>query len=184
MSPTEYLAWEREQPGKHQLLDGAVFAIAGGSPLHNRLSARVLALLDVALRGGPCGPFSSDQKVFIPVTGNFVYPDGSVVCGEVALHEGTADVIDNPRVVFEVLSKSTEQHDRGDKWSDYRSVASLTDYVLVSQRLARIEHFAREADGSWRYRVAGAGGEVRLTTGTVLRVDDVFAGALDLPGDV
>ncbi|OJY15628.1 MAG: hypothetical protein BGO98_23390 [Myxococcales bacterium 68-20] len=184
MTPAEYLEWERTQREKHQLLHGEVYAMAGGSPRHNRLCVRILARLDAALQGGPCGAFSSDQKVFIPASGNFVYPDGTVVCGPVQLHDGTADVIDNPRVVVEVLSKSTEPHDRGDKWEDYRSIPSLSDYVLVSQRLARLEHFAREADGSWRYRVVGAGGRLELTTGTILVVDEIFEGALDLPGDV
>jgi len=183
MSPAEYLAWERTQREKHQLLHGEVYAMAGGSPRHNRLCARVLARLDDALRGSSCGPFSSDQKVFIPATNNFVYPDATVVCGPVELYPGTNDVIDNPGVVVEVLSKSTEQHDRGDKWEDYRSIPSLTDYVLVSQRLARLEHFARESDGSWRYRVVGAGGRLQLTTGAVLVVDEIFEGAFDLPGD-
>lgn len=183
MSPAEYLAWERTQREKHQLLHGEVYAMAGGSPRHNRLCARILARLDAALRGSSCGPFSSDQKVFIPATSNFVYPDGTVVCGPVELHPGTNDVIDNPKVVVEVLSKSTEQHDRGDKWEDYRSIPSLADYVLVSQRLPRLEHFARESDGSWRYRVVGAGGRLELTIGTVLVVDEIFEGAFELPGD-
>lgn len=183
MSPAEYLAWERAQPDKHQLLHGEVYAMAGGSPRHDRLCVRILARLDAALRGRPCGPFSSDQKIFIPASSNFVYPDGTVVCGPVKIHDGTSDVIDNPSVIVEVLSKSTEQHDRGDKWEDYRSIQSLQDYVLVSQRLARLEHFAREADGSWRYRVAGTGSRLELTIGTILVVDEIFEGAFDLPGD-
>ena len=183
MSTTEYLAWERSQRDKHQLIDGQVVARAGGSPRHNRLSARVLARLELALES-PCAAFSSDQKVFIPAANNFVYPDAAVVCGPIVLHEGTSDVLENPRVIVEVLSKSTEQDDRGDKWQDYRSIASLTDYVLVSQRLARLEHFAREADGSWRYRVVAAGGRLRLTTGTELAVDEIFEGVFEIPGDV
>jgi len=182
MSPAAFLEWERTQVEKHQLLGGEVFAMAGGGPRHNRLSARVVARLEGALEP-PCAPFTSDQKVFIPASGNFVYPDATVVCGAIVLHEGTSDVIDNPRVVIEVLSSSTEQHDRGDNWHGYRSVASLTDYVLVSQRSARLEHFARKSDGSWRYRVVGPGGALELTTGTILAVDDLFAGVFDIPGD-
>lgn len=179
MTPAEYLAWEREQPGKHQYVGGEIFAMAGGSPRHNFLSFRVLAQLDHA----PCSPLTSDQKVFIPATGNFVYPDGTVICGPPQLHAGSRDAIENPRVVVEVLSKSTEQHDRGDKWTDYRSVPSLTDYLLVSQRLPSIEHFAREPDGSWRYRVAGPGDQLELTTGAIIDVDKLYSGAFDLPGD-
>lgn len=185
MSPAEYLEWERTQRDKHQFLRGKVYAMAGGSLRHNRLGANVLGDLRAALRGGQCAPFSSDQKIYIPASGNFVYPDGTVVCGPAKLHAGTTDVIDNPRIIVEVLSKSTEQHDRGDndKWNDYRSVPSLTDYVLVSQRLPQLEHYARESDGSWRYRVVGAGGRLELTTGTSLFVDELYEGVFDLPGD-
>lgn len=183
MPAAEYLEWERAQRDKHQFLHGEVFAMAGGSPRHNRLCVNVLAQLHANLRGGPCGPFSSDQKIYIPATGNFVYPDSTVVCGPVQLHAGTSDVIDNPKVVVEVLSKSTEQHDRGDKWEDYRSVPSLTDYVLLSQRIARVEHYGRESDGSWRYRVAGPGGRLELTTGLLLVVDELYETAFDVPGD-
>lgn len=184
MSADEYLAWERDQSEKHQLLDGEVFAMAGGSPRHSRLGSRMQTALENAMRGTNCGPFSSDQKVFVPATGNFVYPDASVVCGDVVLHAKSADVIVNPRMVVEVLSKSTEQHDRGDKWADYRSIPSLTDYVLVSQRIARLEHFARDANGTWLYRVAVAGERLTLTNGTVLVVDEIFEGVFNLPSDV
>jgi Uma2 family endonuclease len=183
MIPAEYLAWEAAQSGKHQYLRGEVFAMAGASPRHNRLSARVLAALEAALRAGPCAPFTSDQKIHIPRTGNFVYPDASVVCGPVQLCPGSSDVIENPRVVVEVLSKGTEQHDRGDKWEDYQSLSTLTDYVLIAQRVARIEHFARETDGVWRYRVAGVGGRLALTVGAEFVVDELYDGTFEFPGD-
>jgi Uma2 family endonuclease len=183
MIPTDYLAWEREQLDKHQYLDGEVFAMAGGSPRHNRLASRTIVSLEAALAGTQCGTFPSDQKVHIPATGNYVYPDVSVVCGPVSLHPGTNDVIENPRIVVEVLSKSTADHDRGRKWDDYQSLASLTDYVLVSQRTPHIEHYARNDDGSWTYRVAQAGGRLQLSTGAVLIVDEIYAGTLELPGD-
>lgn len=183
MSPREYLEWETAQPGRHQYLRGSVYAMAGGSPRHNLLGARVLEQLGAALRGGTCRPFTSDQKIYVPATGDYVYADGTVVCGPVHLHGDSRDVIDNPRIVVEVLSKSTEQHDRGDKWEGYRDIPSLSDYVLVSQRLPRLEHFAREPDGAWRYRVVGAGGRLTLTTGTVLVVDELYDAAFEVPGD-
>jgi Uma2 family endonuclease len=183
LSATEYLAWERAQRDKHQFLNGCIYAMAGGSPRHNLIGANLIGQLHAALRGTGRRLFNSDQKIYFPASGDFVYPDGSVVCGPVRLHEGTSDVIENPTVVIEVLSKSTEQHDRGDKWEGYRSIPSLTDYVLISQRLPRLEHFARESDGSWRYRVVGAGGRLDLTTGAALLVDELYAGALDVPGD-
>ena len=183
MSPAEYLEWERAQPGRHQRLGGAVYAMAGGSPRHNLLGARLLEQLGTALRGGPCRPFSSDQKIHVPATGDYVYADGIVICGPVHLHGDTRDVIDNPCVVVEILSKSTEQHDRGEKWEGYRGLASLADYVLVSQRLARLEHFAREQDGSWRYRVFGAGGRFVLASGAELVVDGLYDGIFKIPNN-
>lgn len=183
MSPSEYLHWERSQRDRYQFLNGEVYAMAGGSPRHNLLSVRVLARLDAALRGGPCRPFSSDQKIHIPTTGDYVYADGVVVCGPVKLHNETTDVIENPKLVVEVLSKSTERHDRDEKWQAYSDIPSLTDYVLVSQRLPRIEHYSRGTDGSWTYRVVGAGYKLSLSIDTILVVDDLYDGAFDVPGD-
>lgn len=183
MKPDEYLAWEREQPYKHQYIGGEIFAISGGKARHNALALNVGAVLFAALRGSECRAFNSDQKVHSAKTGNYIYPDITVVCGPLVFRAGTNDVVVNPRIVVEVLSKSTEAHDRAGKWEDYRQIPSLTDYLLVSQRVARIEHFARQADGAWLLRVADAGQTVTLTTGVVLRVDEIFAGVFELPGD-
>lgn len=182
MTAAEFIDWERAQRDKHQLIDGQVYAMAGGSPRHNHLSANVLRELGGALRGGPCRAFTSDQQVYVPLARNFVYPDATVICGAVQLHE-KSDAAINPKVVVEVLSKTSEQHDRGDKWKDYQTIPTLTDYVLVSQRIPRIEQFRRDADGAWTYRVAGPGGRIELSTGTIIGVDEIYDGAFDLPGD-
>lgn len=182
MTAAEYLDWERAQREKHQLIDGEVYAMAGGSPRHNHLCANVLRELGGALRGGPCRAFTSDQQVHVPLNGNFVYPDATVICGAIQLHE-KSDAAVNPKVNVEVLSKSSEQHERGDKWKDYQTIVSLTNYVLVSQRMPRIEHFRRDAEGVWTYRVAGPGGRVELSTGNIIALDEIYEGAVDLPGD-
>jgi Uma2 family endonuclease len=181
VTPEEFLAWEREQPERHEYRAGEVFAMAGGSPRHAALSANLVAELRSVLRDRGCQVFSSDLQVGL-ADGSYVYADVTVVCGPVELHSGTRDVVANPRIVVEVLSPSTESYDRGLKWDGYRRVASLTDYLLVSQDLPRIEHFSREPDGSWRYRVAGVGERVALVNDAGLAVDAVFAGALGLPG--
>lgn len=92
------------------------------------------------------------------------------------------DVLTNPTMLVEVLSSSTEQYDRGLKWDGYQRLPSVTDYVLVSQDRAHIEHFGR-VDGRWIYASAGAGGRVALTDGVVLDVDAIFAGVFALPGE-
>ncbi len=183
LSPADYLAWERQQPVRHEFVRGEVFAMAGGTPRHNALCVNVAAALHAALRGGPCRTFSSDQRVGLGPGERYVYPDVTVVCGPVRLEQGSTDVVANPTVLVEVLSESTEQYDRGLKWDGYRRIAALTDYVLVSQSERRLEHFGREPDGSWRYRAAGPGESIPLTGGAVLRVDAVFEDAMELPGD-
>jgi Uma2 family endonuclease len=182
MSAAEYLAWEREQAERHHYLRGEIFAMAGGSARHNALGAAIITELGVAFRGGPCRPLASDQRVAIREGEHYVYPDVTVVCGGLEFAAGTRDTLINPSVVVEVLSKSTEAYDRGAKWEDYRQLPSVTDYLLVSQTAPRIEHFQR-GEGEWHYRVAAAGGRVKLTNGAVLEVDAVFRGVFELEGE-
>jgi Uma2 family endonuclease len=112
-----------------------------------------------------------------------VYPDVTVICGPAVFQRGTNDVITNPSILVEVLSSSTEEYDRGLKWTGYQTIGSLTDYLLVAQAEVRVEHYRRNADGSWTYRTAGPGEHVVLTGGDQLDVDAVYAGVLELPGD-
>jgi Uma2 family endonuclease len=183
MTATEYLGWEADQKEKHDFFRGEIFAMAGGSLRHNALAASVTAELVLALRGKGCRVLSSDQRVSVRNDEHFVYPDVSVVCAAVRLRPGSTDVLTNPSIVVEVLSKSTEAYDRGLKWESYRELPSVTDYVLVSQSAPRLEHFRREADGEWHYSVAQAGGRVVLSNGAVLSVDTLFAGAFDIEGE-
>jgi Uma2 family endonuclease len=112
-----------------------------------------------------------------------VYPDITVICGPPAFQPGTSDVITNPSILAEVLSGSTEEYDRGLKWTGYQRIATLTDYLLVAQTEARIEHYRRNVDGSWTYRTVGPGEHVALTGGGTFAVDPVYAGVFDLPGE-
>jgi len=179
MSPEEYLAWERREERKHEYFEGEVYAMAGGSPRHNRLSSKINTALENAL-GGRCHVFSSDQRIRSRER-RYVYPDVSVVCDAPVIEQ--EDVLVNPTIIVEILSSTTEQYDRGLKWDGYQMLASLTDYVLVSQERARIEHFARTPDGRWVYTSANAGERIRLTNGTWLDIDAIFAGVFELPGD-
>jgi Uma2 family endonuclease len=183
LSADDYLAWERQQIARHEYYRGEAFAMAGGSPRHNALCVRAGA----ALLAGPgvrgCAVFSSDQRIGVELGRHYVYPDVSVVCGPLQLQEGTNDVIINPVMLVEVLSASTEQYDRGLKWEGYQRLDSVTDYVLVSQAEPRIEHFRRDAGGTWFYREATTGQRVDLSDGSMLHVDSLFAGVFELPGD-
>ncbi|MFO0586848.1 MAG: Uma2 family endonuclease [Polyangiaceae bacterium] len=183
MTPAEYLTWEREQDEKHEYHLGEVFAMSGGSPRHNYLGAAIQAELRAALRGSGCRVFSSDQRISAKAGERYVYADAVVTCGEVRLEPGTTDVLANPKIVVEVLSQSTAAYNRGEKWEAYQRLPSLTDYLLVSQTTTQIEHFQREDDGSWRYRLLSSGEAVKLSGGVIVAIDAVYEGAFDLAAD-
>jgi Uma2 family endonuclease len=113
---------------------------------------------------------------------HYVYPDVTLVCGAHELAEGTSDVLSNPCVIIEVLSRSTEAYDRGDKWAAYRRIPSLREYVLVSQALPRIEIFRREGE-RWHFEVVETGERLTLAGRFELEVDSIYDGILELSGD-
>lgn len=127
--------------------------MAGASRRHNALASRISASLEAARKPG-CVAFQSDQKVRVLATGKATYPDASMVCGPI---EGDpADpsgyTITNPTLIVEVLSPSTEEEDRGNKWQHYQLIPSLEEYVLVSQAQPRVERYRRLPNGAWEYR--------------------------------
>ena len=180
LTPAEYLAWEREQADKHEFHAGEVFAMAGGSPRHNWIAGNVQSALKRAL-DDRCFTFTSDQRIMFDEGARYVYPDASVVCGQVMLQEGTTDVLVNPTILVEVLSSGTEQYDRGLKWEGYQRLASLTDYLLVAQHEIRVEQFQRASDGRWFYRAYGPGERVPLSNGAQIDVDAIYTRAFELP---
>jgi Uma2 family endonuclease len=175
MSAAQYLAMERAAATKHELWRGEVFAMAGASLAHNLIVINLAWALRNLLVDRPCIAMSSDMKVHVPSSGGYVYPDLSVVCGEPEFIDDATDVITNPRLIVEILSDSTERFDRGDKFAGYRSLPSVTDYLLVAQTRARIEHYERQADGNWLLREFGPGGRLWLrSVEGELGVDDVY----------
>ena len=178
----EYLARERVAPSKSEYYRGEIFAMAGGSVRHNTISVNLVVSLRDRLRGSPCRPCNSDQRIRIPANGLSTYPDVSVVCGEVQTDTVDHDAIVNPRVIFEVLSNSTESYDRGKKFELYRTLPSLAEMVLVSQKEPLIEHFGRQDDGTWVLRERRAGQQVVLPSlGCQLSVDEVYLSVFETP---
>lgn len=145
----EYFELEDNSEEKYQYFKGEVFMMAGGTANHNRIAGNLFANLRELFKGKPCEAFTSDMKIQIEASDLFTYPDVSVVCGEIDFYENRQDTISNPKIVFEVLSESTKDYDRGTKFLLYRSLESLTDYVLVSQSEVRIEHFHKNDKGIW-----------------------------------
>ena len=178
----EYLRREAESPVKHDFIDGVmvereIVAMAGGSPNHVRITPSITRMLGNALRGKPCRPFDSDTLVHVEEIDRDYYPDAGVACPPNYLSE-TVGVIDNPTVIVEVLSPSSEREDRGDKFRDYRSLPSLQDYVLVATKRATVEVFSRQADGSWNLRVYLEGTTAHLPSIRVdLPLDEIYENA-------
>ena len=132
-----YLALEREQETRHELVDGYLYSMTGASLRHDEIAMNLAAALHAHLKGGPCRVYKSDVKV--RVGDDFYYPDITVRCGE---RDADDYALHDPRVIVEVLSPSTQRYDRGDKRLAYGGIPSLREYVLVSQDAMRVELLA------------------------------------------
>lgn len=153
-TPEEYYLLEREASYKSDYYDGEIFAMAGGSSRHSLIVMNIVGELRQQLKGKPCAPYESNQRLKIKATGLRVYPDVSVYCSplEYDEHDVASETATNPTVLFEVLSPSTEGYDRGFKSENYRLISSLQAYILVSQETPHIEVFERQRDESWLLR--------------------------------
>jgi Uma2 family endonuclease len=149
LTPEEYLQMERQAPTKSEYLRGEVFAMAGASFAHNMIASNTLVSLVPQLKRRSCTAHSSDLRVNVRATNFYAYPDIVVVCGQPQFEDRHRDTLLNPTVIFEILSRSTEGYDRGEKFAQYRQSESLSDYVLVSQHRPLVEHFTRRPDESW-----------------------------------
>lgn len=175
LSPAEYLAFERASEQKHEYANGELFAMSGCSREHSLLAGNIQRELGNALLDRACEVHTSDMRVKIASTGRYVYPDASVVCGEPVFEDAVVDTLLNPNVIVEVLSETSEAYDRGDKFAQYRSVPSVMEYVLVSQKEVHIEHFQRQPDGRWLLSILGPGMHLELESiGVVIDVDRVY----------
>src|SRR5438105_11912 len=139
----QYLALEREADYKSEYVNGQIYAMSGASREHNLIAFNLITALGTQLRGRPCEGYGGDMRVKVSPTGMYTYPDVSVVCGEPHFDDAQLDTLTNPTVIIEVLSPSTELFDRGGKFAHYRTLQSLSDYVLVAQDKMQVEHFVR-----------------------------------------
>lgn len=157
----EYLALDRAAEFRSEFLDGEIVAMSGGSMRHSGIKMNLAMEIGTSLRGTSCRAFDSDLRVRVS-SRMYTYPDLTVVCGKPLLADDRQDILLNPKVIFEVLSPSTEYHDRGVKFRRYREIESLTDYVLVDQDQARIEQFTRGDAHTWTFRDYQSPGELLL----------------------
>jgi Uma2 family endonuclease len=150
MTPEEYLQYERASDVRHEYEDGEIFAMSGASREHNLIANNVSSRLTLQLEDRPCEVYQSDMRVRIPATRSYTYPDVVVVCDPPQFEDTQLDTLLNPTVIVEVLSPSTEPYDRGKKLKYYRRIATLQEYILISQEDVSVEQYWKQGD-QWLY---------------------------------
>ena len=142
-----FLEQEIHAQERHEFVDGNLFVMPGGTTRHNKLAGRLFAQILPVAESQACDVFFTDVLVKTPDDTGY-YPDVFVVCDQSDTHPR---VKRRPCLIVEVLSKSTEAIDRGEKLRRYCSIPSLETYIMLEQREARAEIYSRQSDGSWRY---------------------------------
>jgi Uma2 family endonuclease len=173
----EYLALERVSDRRHEFVAGSIVAMAGARPPHNMLAANMTAALVTLTRRGPCVTMTSDQRVHVPATGLYAYPDVVLACGERKYDGNEPPSLLNPSLLVEVTSDSTEDYDRGTKFLHYQAIASLQEYVIVSHREARVDHSRRLENGQWLTTTSLGDARVELPLlGGSFELNDLYSG--------
>ena len=175
----EYVQLEEYSNVRHEFVNGCIYAMAGGTPRHAALAARIIQRLGAQLAGGPCEVFTSDLRIRVSATGLATYPDVSVVCGRLETDPDDAASILNPTVLVEVLSDSTEDYDCGEKLEHYRQIPTARAIMLLSHREPLAELWQRDPSGVWSKSTVRAGQTIDLAPiGCTVAIDDLYR---DLP---
>jgi Uma2 family endonuclease len=149
LSASEYLVWEAQQSERHCFVDGEVFAMSGGTSAHSQTISLSNAALVVHLKGSPCKVFNNDMKLAIAAANAYYYPDVMVSCDARDLADRKTTQITSPKLIVEVLSTSSGGFDRGQKFSHYRTLASLEEYVLIDPDLFTVEVYRKNTSDHW-----------------------------------
>ncbi len=148
----EYLEMEEKSLEKHEFYKGEIFAMAGASIPHNQIVRNALISIGNYLNEKKCQIFPSDLKIYSLGNSLYTYPDLSIICGEIETLGNNKTVVTNPSVLIEVLSKSTQDYDRGGKFKLYRDIPSLKEYILISSFQTQVEKYERQTDGKWLFQ--------------------------------
>lgn len=147
---SEYLEQERKADFKSEYYKGEIFAMSGASLRHNRITTNFIVFLGLKLKGKSCQPYGSDLRLHIPDNTLYTYPDITVVCGKEELLDQNFDTLLNPVFIAEILPPSTLSYDTGNKFTLYRSIASLKEYWTISSLEYRLQKFVKnESNNTW-----------------------------------
>lgn len=148
-APDEYFALEAAAAYKSEYFRGEIFAMAGGSANHNRISGNVHTVLNNGLRSTRCETFNSDMRLWVKDHNLYTYPDTMVICGRIEFAKDRNDTLTNPMLIVEVLSPSTQDYERGQKFEFYRTLDSFQDYLIIHQDRVYLEYHHKLADKRW-----------------------------------
>ena len=152
ISIQDYLEMENAATEKHEYYRGEIFVMSGTKVPHNLISSKFFYALGKRLEGKPCQPFGSDMRIHIEANTLFTYPDISVVCGDIqTLNNDNWNVL-NPTVIIEILSPSTKNYDRGEKFKLYRDIPTLKGYILVDSESIHVEVFHINENNHWELK--------------------------------
>jgi Uma2 family endonuclease len=150
LTPQEYLEMERESPTKHMYLDGEIVAMSGASLAHNDIAANLLRDIGSFLKGKPCKIRPSDLRISVPSANSYTYPDATIICGKPEMTDNKFDTATNPAVIFEILSGSTKEYDRGNKFLYYQRIPSLKEYILIDSFKKYAVIYTRQSPDLWK----------------------------------
>jgi Uma2 family endonuclease len=145
----EYLELELTSNERSEFRNGEIISMTGGTPEHNRISGNLYIALSLALKRKPYETFHVDQRLWIPDCALYTYPDVMVLSKPLELQAGRTDTVINPCFIAEVLSKSTQNYDRSEKFVDYRTIPTFQDYLLIDQYRIHVEHYVKTAINRW-----------------------------------
>lgn len=175
-TPAEYLALEETAEYRSEYVDGFIFKMAGGTAeAHITINFNVTKIFADKLRG-KYRAYQSEMKVWVEEVETFFYPDVTVVCGERKFYQDRRDIIENPILLVEVLSQSTQEYDKNDKFLTYQNIESFREYVLISQNKPAIQQYIRQADGGWKYKATiGLNSQVYFeSVETEMSLEDIY----------
>ena len=175
----EYIELEKSSEERYEYFDGEVFSMAGSSPEHAIIATNIAGEINAGLKGKNCRAINSDLRVKVPDAPPYRYPDVSVVCGELKREQYLGQVmVVNPTLIVEVLSPTTKDYDKDQKFLAYQSIETFQEYLLVAQDRPHVTRYVRQADNQWlRSDFIGMESVVELKSlGVTLLLSEIYQG--------
>ena len=148
-TPEEYLELEEKADDKNEYRDGEIISMTGGTTNHNKLALNLATSLNVALNDLDYDIYIGDVKLWIPRYREFTYPDVMAIEGQPVYYSTNTTIVTNPVLIVEVLSKSTKDYDRGDKFLYYRSIPEFKEYILIDQTKYYVMQYVKTSENQW-----------------------------------